>query len=221
MIEKHLLSRIDRVLSTLKSGRMVVVTDDAERENEGDLVALADGINAETVAFMACLGRGLICQPITGGRAQALSIPLMVGDNRESHRTAFTVSVDAAKGITTGISAQDRARTMQTVMDASARPEDLVRPGHVFPLVAKDGGVLERPGHTEAAVDLARLADFAPGGVICEILGDDGRALTGNSLTAFCDRHDLPMLTVTELILYRSSIEGEVSIELSTKRKGE
>jgi 3,4-dihydroxy 2-butanone 4-phosphate synthase/GTP cyclohydrolase II len=193
-------SRLAAALKALRDGRMIVVTDDEDRENEGDLIALATDITTETVAFMARFGRGLICQPITEERAKALELPLMVAANEESHRTAFTVSVDAAVGITTGISAADRARTIRTVMDADAGPKDLVRPGHVFPLIAREGGVHERPGHTEAAVDLARLAGSAPGAVICEILGDNGLALTGEALAAFCRHHNLVSLTIQELI---------------------
>jgi 3,4-dihydroxy 2-butanone 4-phosphate synthase/GTP cyclohydrolase II len=153
---------------------MVIVTDDADRENEGDLVMAAEKITAEAVNFMATHGRGLICAPITEERADELGLQRMVTENRESHRTDFTVSVDAARGITTGISAHDRARTIQILVEAKAVAADLVQPGHVFPLRAKPGGVLRRAGHTEASVDLARLAGLRPAGVLCEILNADG-----------------------------------------------
>lgn len=205
--DPRLDSRLHAALEALRGGRMIVVTDDEDRENEGDLVALAADITTETVAFMARFGRGLICQPITRERADELDLPLMVAANEESHRTAFTVSVDAAEGITTGISAADRARTIRTVMAPEARPGDLVRPGHVFPLIAREGGVIERPGHTEAAVDLARLSGSAPGAVICEILGDDGLALTGSALDQFCRRHDLISLTIKDLVRSAQCIE--------------
>lgn len=199
--------RLEAALQALSAGRMIVVTDDEDRENEGDLIALAANITTETVAFMARFGRGLICQPITRERAEALDLPLMVESNQESRRTAFTVSVDAAQGVTTGISAADRARTIRTVMAPEARPGDLVRPGHVFPLIARQGGVLERPGHTEAAVDLARFAGSAPGAVICEILGDDGLALTGPALDRFCRHHDLLSITIHNLIRSTQCLE--------------
>ena len=201
--ENHIAAALD----ALRAGRMIVVTDDEDRENEGDLVALAADITTETVAFMARLGRGLICHPITRERAHRLDLPLMVAANQESRRTAFTVSVDAAEGITTGISAADRARTIRTVMAPEARPGDLVRPGHVFPLIAREGGVLERPGHTEAAVDLARLAGAAPGAVICEILGDDGLALTGPALDRFCRHHNLVSITIKDLVRSAQCLE--------------
>src|SRR3954467_14572113 len=165
---------IDDVLSDIAKGRMVVVTDDADRENEGDLVIAAEKVTPDAVNFMAKHGRGLICVPISNERAEQLGLQRMVAQNREMYRTDFTVSVDAARGVTTGIRAHDRAETITTIANPKSAPEDLVQPGHVFPLRAKDGGVLRRAGHTEAAVDLARLAGLEPAGVLCEILHDDG-----------------------------------------------
>src|SRR6478672_3287658 len=163
---------IDDVVSDIAKGRIVIVTDDADRENEGDLVMAAEKVTPEAVNFMAMHGRGLICAPITDERAEQLGLQRMVLENRESYRTDFTVSVDAAKGVTTGISAHDRARTIQLLVDPKATPQDLVQPGHVFPLRARAGGVLRRAGHTEASVDLARMAGLEPAGVLCEILHD-------------------------------------------------
>ena len=157
---------VEAVIADVRAGKMVVVTDDADRENEGDLVMAAGRITPEAVNFMATHGRGLICVSVTDGRADALGLQRMVAQNRESHRTDFTVSVDARTGVSTGISAADRARTISILADTGARPEDLVQPGHVFPLRAKEGGVLRRAGHTEASLDLARLAGMEPAGVL-------------------------------------------------------
>jgi len=165
---------IDDVVSDIAKGRMVIVTDDADRENEGDLVMAAEKATPDAVNFMATHGRGLICVPISNELAEQLGLQRMVAQNREMHRTDFTVSVDAARGVTTGISAFDRATTILAVANPKSSPDDLVQPGHIFPLRAKDGGVLRRAGHTEAAVDLARLASLQPAGVLCEILHDDG-----------------------------------------------
>src|SRR5947209_10365945 len=162
--------RVDDVISDVARGRIVIVTDDADRENEGDLVMAAEKATAETVNFMAKHGRGLICVPISNERAEQLGLQRMVVRNREMYRTDFTVSVDAARGITTGISAQDRAATIQAIANPKSTPDDLAQPGHVFPLRAKDGGVLRRAGHTEAALDFARMAGLQPDGVLCEIL---------------------------------------------------
>src|SRR3954462_15108107 len=165
---------IDDVVSDIAKGKIVIVTDDADRENEGDLVIAAEKVTPEAVNFMAKYGRGLICVPISHERAEQLGLQRMVAQNREMYKTDFTVSVDAARGVTTGISAYDRATTILAIANPKSSPEDLVQPGHVFPLRAKDGGVLRRAGHTEAAVDLARLAGLQPAGVLCEILHDDG-----------------------------------------------
>jgi 3,4-dihydroxy 2-butanone 4-phosphate synthase/GTP cyclohydrolase II len=165
---------IDDVLSDIAKGRMVIVTDDADRENEGDLVMAAEKVTPEAVNFMATHGRGLICVPISNERADQLGLQRMVAQNREKHNTDFTVSVDAARGVTTGISAYDRATTILAIANPKSAPEDLNQPGHIFPLRAKDGGVLRRAGHTEAAVDLATMAGLQAAGVLCEILHDDG-----------------------------------------------
>jgi 3,4-dihydroxy 2-butanone 4-phosphate synthase len=178
----------------------VVVTDHPGREDEGDLVIAAQHVTPAVIAFMMSRCRGLICVPMTGGRAADLDLAPMVPDNQESLRTAFTVSVDAASGISTGISAADRTRTVQLLWERATRPDDLVRPGHVFPLVAAPGGVLERPGHTEAAIDLARLAGLDPVGVICEIADSAGVMLRGERLRRFSRRHDFAQVSIEELV---------------------
>src|SRR5262247_2781726 len=200
---------IDDVLSDLAKGRMVVVTDDADRENEGDLVMAAEKVTPEAVNFMARHGRGLVCLPMTGQRLDELHIPLMVQDEENSARfgTAFCVPIEAKQGTTTGISAADRARTVLAAIDPNTRPEDLARPGHMFPLRAMPGGVLQRAGQTEAAVDLARLAGLYPAGVICEIMAEDGTMARVPQLEAFCREHGLKMITVKDLIRYRMSHE--------------
>ncbi len=211
---------IEDVIKDIRTGRMVVVTDDEDRENEGDLVMAAEKITPEAVNFMATHGRGLICAPITEERAEQLGLQRMVAENRESFRTDFTVSVDAAQGVTTGISAHDRARTIELLVDPKARPLDLVQPGHVFPLRARSGGVLRRAGHTEATVDLARLAGLAPAGVLCEILNADGTMARLPELLRFRKKHKLRMCSIRDLIAYRRSqeklIEREQIIKLPT-----
>jgi 3,4-dihydroxy 2-butanone 4-phosphate synthase/GTP cyclohydrolase II len=211
---------IEEVLKDMRLGRMVIVTDDADRENEGDLVMAAEKITPEAVNFMATHGRGLICAPITEERAEALGLQRMVLENRESYRTDFTVSVDAAEGVTTGISAHDRARTIQLLVDPKAKPADLVQPGHVFPLRAKSGGVLRRAGHTEASIDLARLAGLNPAGVLCEILNADGTMARLPQLIKFRKKHGLKMCSIEDLIAYRRSrerlIEQEQVIQFPT-----
>jgi 3,4-dihydroxy 2-butanone 4-phosphate synthase/GTP cyclohydrolase II len=204
---KQRFDPIESVLADLRRGRMVIVVDDADRENEGDLVMAAQHVTAQSVNFMAKHGRGLICVPTTGERLKQLGIERMVEQNRESFRTDFQVSVDAARGITTGISAADRARTIQVMADPTAVPEDLVQPGHVFPLRAKPGGVLQRAGHTEAAVDLARLAGARPVGVICEIMSDDGTMARLPELRRFARRHRLKICSIEDLIQYRRTRE--------------
>lgn len=196
---------------------MVIVTDDADRENEGDLVIAAEKATAENVNFMAMHGRGLICTPITEERAEQLGLQRMVVDNRETYRTDFTVSVDAAKGVSTGISAHDRAKTIQILVDPQATPQDLVQPGHVFPLRAKGGGVLRRAGHTEASVDLARLAGLQPAAVICEILSDDGSSMRLPELMQFKKKHRLKICSIQDLIAYRRKAERLVECEQVVK----
>ena len=198
---------IDSVIADLRKGRMVIVTDDADRENEGDLIMAAQFVTPQTVNFMAKFGRGLICVPTTSDRLQQLGIDRMVHQNRESFKTDFQVSVDATKGITTGISAADRAETIRIMADPTAVPNDLVAPGHVFPLRAKAGGVLQRAGHTEAAVDLVQMAGCRPIGVICEIMNDDGTMARLPELRKFTRKHKLKICTIADLIQYRRSRE--------------
>jgi 3,4-dihydroxy 2-butanone 4-phosphate synthase/GTP cyclohydrolase II len=208
---------IDDVVSDIARGRIVIVTDDADRENEGDLVMAAEKVTPEAINFMSKHGRGLICAPISNERAERLGLQRMVAQNREMHRTDFTVSVDAAHGVTTGISAHDRAKTIETIANAKATPADLVQPGHVFPLRAKDGGVLRRAGHTEAAVDLAQLAGLEPAGVLCEILHDDGTMARLPELMEFRQKHGLRICTIQSLIAYRRVREKLVELEQVVK----
>ena len=194
---------VEEALEEIRAGRMVVVCDGVDRENEGDLTMAAQFATPEAINFMAKEGRGLICLALTPERCDELGLDLMAAKNESPYETAFTVSVEARDGITTGISAADRARTIQVAIDPAARPRDLVQPGHVFPLMSKPGGVLERTGQTEAAVDLARLAGLNPAGVICEVMNDDGTMARVDDLVAYCARHGLKMVTVADLIAYR------------------
>ena len=200
---------IPEAVEDIRAGRMVVVIDDENRENEGDLTIAAEKVTADVINFMARHGRGLICLPMTGERLDALRIPLMVQDEENSAKfgTAFCVPIEAKKGTTTGISAADRARTVLAAVDPKTRPEDLARPGHMFPLRAVPGGVLQRSGQTEAAVDLARLAGLYPAGVICEIMNEDGTMARLPELKVFCGTHGLKMITVKDLIRHRMSHE--------------
>ncbi|OFW60586.1 MAG: bifunctional 3,4-dihydroxy-2-butanone 4-phosphate synthase/GTP cyclohydrolase II [Actinobacteria bacterium RBG_16_64_13] len=198
---------IEEALEEMKSGRMVVVVDDEDRENEGDLTMAGQFVSAEAINFMAVHGRGLICLAITEERAQTLRLHAMARENQSRFGTAFTVSIEARQGVTTGISAADRAHTIQVAIDPRSRAEDLVQPGHVFPLVARPGGVLARAGQTEAAVDLARLAGLIPAGVICEVMNDDGTMARVPDLVRYCERHGLKMVTVADLIRYRRRTE--------------
>lgn len=199
-------SSIEEALEDIRKGKMIVVVDDEDRENEGDLVMAAEMATAEAVNFMASYGKGLICLPMEGKRLEELDLPAMVTNNTDPHGTAFTVSIDA-KDTTTGISAHERAATIQAVLDSNTKPEDLRRPGHIFPLRAKEGGVLRRAGHTEAAVDLARLAGLYPAGVICEIMKEDGSMARVPELMEFCQKYDLKFITIADLIKYRRSHE--------------
>jgi 3,4-dihydroxy 2-butanone 4-phosphate synthase/GTP cyclohydrolase II len=194
---------IEEALQEMKAGRMVVVVDDEDRENEGDLTMAAEFVTPEAVNFMALHGRGLICLAITEERAHALRLHPMTRDNQSRFGTAFTVSIEARQGVTTGISAADRARTINVAIDPRSVADDLVQPGHVFPLVARTGGVLARAGQTEAAVDLARLAGLIPAGVICEVMNEDGTMARVPDLVKYCERHGLKMITVADLIRYR------------------
>jgi len=198
---------IEAVIADLRKGKMVIVTDDEDRENEGDLIMAAQHVTPAAINFMAKFGRGLICVPTTGERLQQLGIARMVKENREVFRTDFQVSVDAAKGIGSGISAADRAKTIEIMASPTAVPNDLVQPGHVFPLRAKPGGVLQRSGHTEAAVDLVTLAGKRPIGVICEIMNDDGTMARLPALLKFAKKHKLKIATIAALIEYRRSSE--------------
>src|SRR5213592_4064004 len=187
---------IEEALEEIRQGRMVVVCDDEARENEGDLTMAAQFATPDAVNFMAKEGRGLICLALTAQRCDELGLDLMASKNESRFETAFTVSVEAREGVTTGISAHDRAHTIQVAIDPRARPEDLVQPGHVFPLKARSGGVLERTGQSEAGVDLARLAGLIPAAVICEIMNDDGTMARVRDLIPYCQRHGLKMITV-------------------------
>lgn len=206
------LDSIEDIIADLAAGRMVIMMDDENRENEGDLVMVASRVQAEDINFMARYGRGLICLTLTRERCRQLRLPLMVRDTDVHQTTNFTVSIEAAEGITTGISAHDRARTVQAAVAEQARPEDLRQPGHIFPLMAQPGGVLTRAGHTEAGCDLARLAGFPPAAVIVEILNDDGTMARRPQLEMFARRHGLRMGTIADLIRYR--LEKEESVEL-------
>ena len=210
-------SAIEEGIAELAAGRMLIVVDDEDRENEGDLVMAAEKVTPDAVNFMARYGRGLICMPLTGGRMDALGIPPMADENTSEQGTAFHCSIGAKGKITTGISAADRAVTITTAISEDTRPEDISMPGHVFPLRARPGGVLERAGHTEAAVDLARLAGFAPAGVICEIMNDDGTMARRPELEAFSAAHGLKMITVADLIRYRRRTERLVVQESKVK----
>jgi 3,4-dihydroxy 2-butanone 4-phosphate synthase/GTP cyclohydrolase II len=203
MSEPAPFDSVDAAIQAIAAGGLVIVTDDEGRENEGDLVLAAEKATPELINTMIRHARGLICVPMTEPQLKRLGINPMVQQNRESHRTAFTVSVDAAEGITTGISAFDRARTIQVLANPSTHPDELVQPGHIFPLCARAGGVLERAGHTEAAVDLAALAGLRPAAVICEVLNEDGTMARVPELVEFKRRHRLPLISISALIEYR------------------
>jgi 3,4-dihydroxy 2-butanone 4-phosphate synthase/GTP cyclohydrolase II len=210
-------STIEEALDEIRRGRMVVVCDDENRENEGDLTMAAQFATPEAINFMAKEARGLVCLALTPERCDQLGLDLMAAKNESAFNTAFTVSVEAREGVTTGISAADRARTIQVAIDPNSGPHDLVQPGHVFPLKARDGGVLERAGQTEAAVDLARLAGVIPAGVICEVMNEDGTMARVGDLVPYCERHELVMITVAELIAYRRRTERLVERVVATR----
>lgn len=214
-------STIPEALEDIKAGKMIIVVDDEDRENEGDLIIAAEKVTPEAINFMVTHARGLVCLPLTGERLDQLNLPVMVTRNSDNLETAFTVSIDARGVTTTGISAHDRAATVKVCLDPKTRPEDLNRPGHIFPLRARDGGVLKRSGHTEAAVDLANMAGLYPAGVICEIMNDDGTMARVPDLTKFAQKHDLKMITVAELIKYRTKTEKLVrrgaTVKMPTK----
>jgi 3,4-dihydroxy 2-butanone 4-phosphate synthase / GTP cyclohydrolase II len=208
---------IEEAIEEIRRGRMVVVCDGEDRENEGDLVLAAQFATPEAVNFMAKEARGLICLALTPQRCDELGLDLMAAKNEEPLQTAFTVSIEAAEGVTTGISAHDRARTVQVAIDPHSGPEDIVQPGHVFPLKAKSGGVLERTGHTEASIDLARLSGLIPAGVICEIMNEDGTMARVPDLVPYCEQHGLKMITVADLIAYRRRTEKLIERVVSTR----
>ena len=208
---------IPEAIEEIRRGRLVIVVDDEDRENEGDLVIAAQAVTPEAINFMTRFGRGLICVPVTADRLAELDLPLMVDVNTSRLGTAFTVSVDSREGTTTGISTFDRATTIKALADPRSRPEDLLRPGHIFPLRAMEGGVLRRVGHTEAAVDLARLAGFAPVGVLCEILADDGHMARLPRLEVFAGEHGLRIISIADLIRYRLKRDPFVRREGETR----
>jgi 3,4-dihydroxy 2-butanone 4-phosphate synthase/GTP cyclohydrolase II len=209
-MERYKLNTIEEALEDIKKGRMVILVDDEDRENEGDLCMAAEKITAEAVNFMAKHGRGLICLSLTPQRVDELKLPMMAEDNTSSFGTAFTVSIEAKKGVTTGISAHDRSLTTLTAIDPGTKPEDLARPGHVFPLRSKPGGVLQRAGQTEGSVDLARMAGLYPAGVICEIMNDDGTMARMPQLLEFAKTHNLKIIAIKHLIQYRMKTESFV-----------
>jgi 3,4-dihydroxy 2-butanone 4-phosphate synthase / GTP cyclohydrolase II len=202
-MDSSVFATIPEAIEEIARGRMVIVVDDADRENEGDLIVAAEKVTPETIAFMVRYTSGVICMPMMGDRLDELHIPLMVAANTDHQRTAFTVSVDARRGVTTGISAADRATTIRTMIEQDTRPEDILRPGHIFPLRYREGGVLRRAGHTEAAVDLARLAGLYPAGVLCETVNDDGTMARVPDLARFAREHDLRLISIADLIEYR------------------
>ena len=204
-IEKK--NEIERIIGLYKNGQMLVVTDNEDRENEGDLLISSEKITEQDISFMARYGRGLICVPIEQEIANRLALPLMTDKNDCQYSTAFTISVDAKKGTTTGISASDRLITIKTIIDEKSLPGDLLKPGQMFPLIAAQGGLSERSGHTEAAVELSKLAGHTGSGVICEIMGDDGTMLYGDALKEYASRFDLPILTIEDLTNYLKLIK--------------
>lgn len=208
---------IEEAIEDIKAGKMVILIDDEDRENEGDLTIAAQKINAQTINFMAKHGRGLICLSLTPEKVEQLKLPMMSELNTSSFGTAFTVSIEAKKGVTTGISASDRAKTIKTAINLKAKPEDIARPGHIFPLKAQPGGVLQRAGQTEGSVDLARLAGLNPAGVICEIMNDDGTMSRVPQLAKFARKHGFKMVTIKDLIQYRMRNECLVERLATTK----
>lgn len=209
-----MFNKIEDAIEDIKQGKMIIVVDDENRENEGDLVMAAEKVTPEAINFMAKFGRGLICVPMEGKKLDKLKIHPMVSPNQEVMKTAFTVSVDAKEGITTGISAYDRYVTIQKLVSKDAKPSDFVKPGHIFPLRYRKGGVLVRAGHTEAAVDLAKIAGLYPAGVICEIMNDDGTMARLPELLEFAKKHNLKIITIADLIKYRRKNEKQVNLVL-------
>ena len=218
-------SPIEEIIDAARNGKMFVLVDDEDRENEGDLIIPAQMATPDAINFMAKHGRGLVCLALSRERVEQLKLPLMAQHNESRLQTAFTVSIEARDGITTGISASDRARTIAVAIDATKGPQDIVTPGHIFPLMARDGGVLVRTGHTEAAVDIARLAGLIPAGVICEIMNDDGSMARRSDLIAFAQRHGLKVATIADLIAYRRRhdriVERRVSADFASAHGGD
>ncbi|MEM7548636.1 MAG: bifunctional 3,4-dihydroxy-2-butanone-4-phosphate synthase/GTP cyclohydrolase II [Bacteroidota bacterium] len=221
MEDRVRLDTIEEAIEDIKKGKVIIVVDDEDRENEGDFICAAEAIEPEIVNFMSKEGRGLICAPLVEDRCEELGLGLMVGKNTALHETPFTVSIDLiGHGCTTGISASDRAKTIRALVDPDTKPEDLGKPGHIFPLKAKSGGVLRRTGHTEAAIDFARLAGFKPAGVLVEIMNDDGTMARLADLRKVADKFDLKLVSIEDLVAYRlkhdSLIEEEVAVEMPT-----
>lgn len=217
MKNKYKTASVEQAVKAVKAGKLIIIVDDEDRENEGDLMVAAEKVTPETINFMTKHARGLICLPITEKRLKELDIPLMVRDNTAPFGTAFTVSIDAKEEVTTGISAYDRAKTVLTAISSKTRPEDLTRPGHIFPLKAQEGGVLERAGQTEAALDIVRLAGLKPAGVICEIMNEDGTMSRMPQLEEFSQAHNIPILTIADLIKYRMKHERLVKVVEETE----
>jgi 3,4-dihydroxy 2-butanone 4-phosphate synthase/GTP cyclohydrolase II len=217
MSGKYKFNAIDEAIEDIRNGKIIILVDDEDRENEGDLTIAAEKITPEAINFMAKYGRGLICLSLTSEKVEALKLPMMTDMNMSKFGTAFTVSIEARKGVTTGISAHDRAKTIKTAINPKARPEDIVRPGHIFPLRAQPGGVLQRAGQTEGSVDFARLAGLNPAGVICEIMNDDGTMSRVPQLAKFARKHGLKMVTIKDLIQYRMRNECLVTRLATTK----
>jgi 3,4-dihydroxy 2-butanone 4-phosphate synthase / GTP cyclohydrolase II len=217
-LDSELISRVTRGIEAIRTGKMLILVDDEDRENEGDLVLAADHVTPEAIAFMANYGRGLICLTLTEEQIARLDLPMMAAPGRSGPRlgTAFTVSIEASTGVTTGISAADRAHTIRVAINPEAKPNDVVVPGHVFPLVARHGGVLVRAGQTEGSVDLARLAGLSSAGIVCEIANDDGTMARMPDLEQFAKKHDLVILTIADLIAYRLQTEALVSLAAET-----
>lgn len=220
--ERVQLNTIEEAIEDIRQGKVIIVVDDEDRENEGDFLAAADKVTPEMINFMATYGKGLICTPLTEKRCKELELHPMVSNNTDAMETAFTVSVDLrGHGVTTGISAQDRAKTIQALTDPDTKPTDLGRPGHIFPLIAKEGGVLRRTGHTEAAIDFARLAGFKPAGVICEIMNDNGTMARLPELYEVAKRFDLKLVSIEDLVAYRmqhdSLIQKKEDFEIETR----
>ena len=220
-MNQKFISSIEEIIEDLKEGKMVIMVDDENRENEGDLIIAAEKVDNKAINFMAIHGRGLICLSLTERRVEELNLPLMSQNNESRDSTAFTISIEAKEGVTTGISAQDRAVTIHTAINNNKSKDDIMSPGHVFPLVARDGGVLVRAGHTEASVDLSRLAGFIPAGVICEIMNDDGTMARIPDLINFSEKHNIKIGRIVDLIVYRrqkdnflkKSYESEITLK--------